>query len=163
MPDPPSKTPRPREVPREVPRRWRTLGSGLRNRAGLSGAAGLLRRPGRLVPTVLGSLVAFAVAGTAVQGLSELRETRQRQRGLTAEVETLRAETDGLEATITRLREDPEALRLHAKSTLDLVEPGEAVVLLRFPERFGPRRELPPPAPPVPPHRSSSGPPTGQR
>ena len=143
MPDPLSKTP-PSQTPprREVRRRWRALG-GLRRRAGLPGAAELVRRPGRLVRTVLGSLVAFAVAGTAVQGLAELRETRQRQRGLTAAVETLRAETDDLEATIAQLREDPEALRLHAKSTLDLVEPGEAVVLLRFPERFGPRRDEP--------------------
>ena len=159
MPDSPSKPPR----RPEADRRRRTPGSGPRPRPGLSGAAELMRRPGRLVPTILGSLVAFAVAGTAVQGLSELRETRQRQRELTAAVETLRAETDGLEATIARLREDPEALRLHAKSTLDLVEPGEAVVLLRFPERFGPPRELPPPAPPVPPHRPSTGPPAGQR
>lgn len=159
MPDSPSPTP-PRP---EVHRRWRAFGDGLRRGAGFTGAAELVRRPGRLVRTALGSLVAFAVAGTAVQGLSELRETRQRQRGLTAEVETLRAETDDLEATIARLREDPEALRLHAKSTLDLVEPGEAVVLLRFPERFGPRREEPPPEPSVLPDQSPTRPPAGRR
>ena len=139
MPDTPSPTPR----PSRFGHRLRALRDSLRRRAGSPGAAALMRRPGRLVPPVLGSLVAVAVAGTAMQGLGELRETRQRQRELTAEVETLRAGNAGLEETIARLREDPEALRLHAKSTLDLVEPGEAVVLLRFPERFGPVRAEP--------------------
>lgn len=113
-------------------------------------AARLLERPARLVPTALGLLIAFAVAGTAIQGLAELAETRREGRELGARIETLRAEAAGLRDTIERLENDPEALRLHAKAALDLVDPGETVVLLQFPESVGPpkpRQILPPYAP----------------
>ncbi len=85
-------------------------------------------------------LTGAAAAFTGSQGLAALNEQRSQQETLRAEVERLEQEAADFRDEIALLRRDPAALELLAKTRHQLVEPGEMVVLLRFPERYGPER-----------------------
>lgn len=117
---------------------------------GAGWARRLAERPGRAAPLLLVLLTGTAAGVSGLQGLEMWNEQRGRREALRAEVQRLEKEAAGLLQEIARLRSDPQALPLFAKTHHQLVEPGEVVALLRFPERYGPPR-------PALPERSAPG------
>lgn len=107
---------------------------------GAASVRAVAERPGRAAPPVAALLLVIGAAATGLQGLELLGEQRERQSALRGEVERLEREAAGLRARIASLETDPAALTLFAKTHHELVEPGEILVMLRFPERTGPKR-----------------------
>ena len=140
----PSPSPRRRELRRSL----RILQTAVL-RAGAAGIRAVAERPGRAAAPVLALLTVIAAAVTGSRGLGMLNEQRQQSVALREEVGRLEREAAGLRGAIASIREDPAAIELLAKTHHQLVEPGETVVLLRFPERTGPARPDSPSVRPV--------------
>ncbi len=132
---------------RRLRREWRIARSAL-VRVGAAGVRTVAERPGRAAPPVAALLLVIGAAATGLQGLELLGEQRERQAVLRGEIERLEREAADLRARIAELETDPAALKLFAKTHHDLAEPGEVLVMLRFPERTGPPRPAREPAPP---------------
>lgn len=130
---------------RELRRHFRILRTRI-SRAGAAWIRAAAERPGRAAPPVLALLTVTAAAVTGLRGLDLLNEQRQQRAALQKEVGRLQREAADLQSAIASIRNDPAALELFARTHHQLVEPGEVVVLLRFPERSGPARPAPPSA-----------------
>lgn len=98
----------------------------------------LAKRPGRLLSLVVVLLAGLVAAASGIRGFRALRQQEDRRDVLAGEVAQLETEAAALREAITRFRNDPAALDLFARTRHQLVEPGEVVVLLRFPEAVGP-------------------------
>jgi cell division protein FtsB len=81
-------------------------------------------------------------------GLLKVRKQRIQLAAMQADVEKLYAENHRLEEEVVALKTDPEAVEKIARETLNLVKPGEVVLLL--PEGWQARVKPPETAVPAP-------------
>ena len=109
-------------------------------RRGADWARALVERPDRTAPVIVALLIGVSAAAVGVSGLESLREQDRLRAALAAEVVRLEEEATGLRNSIGSMKDDPAAFELHAKTYHQLVESGEVVVLLRFPEPSDPAR-----------------------
>jgi cell division protein FtsB len=104
-------------------------------------------RPASYVAISLGfSLLVFGFFLLSPSGLLKVRKQRIQLAAMQADVEKLYAENRRLEEEVVALKTDPKAVEKIARETLNLVKPGEVVLLL--PEGWQAR--VKPPAPPTP-------------
>ena len=102
-------------------------------------------RPASYVAISLGfSILVFAFFLLSPSGLLKVRKQRIQLAAMQAEVEKLYAENLRLEEEVVALKTDPKAVEKIARETLNLVKPGEVVLLL--PDGWQAR--VKPPAPP---------------
>lgn len=98
------------------------------------------------VVSLLLSALFFAIFLVSDRGLLQLRNQRRQILKTREEVAQLEADTRRLEAEVAALRTDPRALEKIAREELNLVKPGEVVILL--PDGW--ERHVKPPAAPTP-------------
>ncbi len=103
----------------------------------------LAERPGGALTVVAFLLAGVVAVATGIRGFRGLAEAESLRQTLTEDVRILEAQSSELEDAIGTFRADSAALELRARIHHDLVEPGETVVLLRFPEPVGPPRREP--------------------
>jgi cell division protein FtsB len=92
------------------------------------------------------SLFVFGLFLLSPSGLLKVRKQRIQLAAMQADVEKLYAENRRLEEEVVALKTDPKAVEKIARETLNLVKPGEVVLLL--PEGWQAR--VRPPAEPAP-------------
>jgi cell division protein FtsB len=92
------------------------------------------------------SILVFGFFLLSPSGLLRVRKQRIQLAAMQADVEKLYAENHRLEEEVVALKTDPKAVEKIARETLNLVRPGEVVVLL--PDGWQAR--VKPPAPPTP-------------
>jgi cell division protein FtsB len=102
-----------------------------------------------LVSLLFSGLV-FGFFLVSEKGLLQVRRQRQQLVRIQAEVAALDAENRKLEAEVAALKTDPRAAEKVAREKLNLVRPGEIVVMLPA----GWKTRVKPPAPETPPVRS---------
>lgn len=142
----------PRDGRREVPRPLPELMPD--TPAPASGARPDARhvRPASYVAISLGfSLLVFGFFLLSPSGLLKVRKQRIQLAAMQADVEKLYAENLRLEEEVVALKTDPKAVEKIARETLNLVKPGEVVLLL--PEGWQARVK-----PPVAPEGPASAP-----
>lgn len=76
------------------------------------------------------SLLVFGLFLLSPSGLLKVRKQRIQLAAMQADVEKLYAENRRLEEEVVALRTDPKAVEKIARETLNLVKPGEVVLLL---------------------------------
>ena len=76
------------------------------------------------------AVIALAILGFGGQSLGRLWNMKREVDGLEREIAALRAETDRVSASVTRLRSDPDAIEQIAREELGLIKPGERVLKL---------------------------------
>lgn len=76
------------------------------------------------------AVIALAILGFGGQSLGRLWNMKREVDGLEREIAVLRAETDRVSASVTRLRSDPDAIEQIAREELGLIKPGERVLKL---------------------------------
>lgn len=96
--------------------------------------------------SLLLSALFFGIFLVSDRGLLQLRKQRLQIAKAREEVAQLEAGNKRLEAEVAALKNDPRALEKIAREELNLVRPGEVVLLL--PDGW--ERRVKPPAPPVP-------------
>jgi cell division protein FtsB len=98
--------------------------------------------------SLLFSVLVFGFFLVSGRGLLQVRRQRMRLADMQAEVARLDAENRRLEEEVTALQNDPEAVEKIARETLNLVKPGEVVLIL--PEGWEARVKPPESAAPAP-------------
>ena len=76
------------------------------------------------------AIIALAILGFGGQSLGRLWNMKREVDGLEREIAALRAETDRVSASVTRLRSDPESIEQIAREELGLIKPGERILKL---------------------------------
>ena len=76
------------------------------------------------------AVIALAILGFGGQSLGRLWNMKREVDGLEREIAALRAETDRVSASVTRLRSDPDSIEQIAREELGLIKPGERVLKL---------------------------------
>ncbi len=76
------------------------------------------------------ALSALAILAFGGQSLTRVWQMKREVDGLEREIARLRAETIELEASVDRLRSDPDSIEKVAREALGLVKPGERVLKL---------------------------------
>jgi cell division protein FtsB len=76
------------------------------------------------------ALSALAILAFGGQSLTRVWQMKREVEGLEREIARLRTETTELEATVDRLRSDPDSIEKVAREALGLVKPGERVLKL---------------------------------
>ena len=76
------------------------------------------------------AIIALAILGFGGQSLGRLWNMKREVDGLEREIAALRAETDRVSASVTRLRSDPDSIEQIAREELGLIKPGERVLKL---------------------------------
>lgn len=76
------------------------------------------------------AVIALAILGFGGQSLGRLWNMKRDVDGLEREIAALRAETDRVSASVTRLRSDPDSIEQIAREELGLIKPGERVLKL---------------------------------
>jgi cell division protein FtsB len=106
-------------------------------------------RPASFVAvSLLFSVLVFGFFFVSERGLLQVRRQRLRLTDMQAEVAKLDAENRRLEEEVAALKNDPEAVERIARETLNLVKPGEVVLIL--PEGWEARVKPPESAAPAP-------------
>jgi cell division protein FtsB len=98
--------------------------------------------------SLLFSALVFGFFLVSERGLLQVRRQRQELAIMQAEVAELDADNRKLEAEVAALKNDPEAVEKIARETLNLVKPGEIVLIL--PEGWQARVRPPESAAPAP-------------
>ena len=99
-----------------------------------------------VVVSALLSALVFGIFLVSDRGLLQVRRQRVQLAKAREEVEQLEADTKRLAAEVAALKSDPNALEKVAREELNLVKPGEIVVVL--PDGW--EKRVRPPAPPAP-------------
>ncbi|MFI5121037.1 MAG: septum formation initiator family protein [Thermoanaerobaculia bacterium] len=136
---PPSRRPEPRPLPELAPE----------TPAPASGArpdAPHVRPASYVAVSLLFSALVFGFFLVNEHGLLQVRRQRLTLAKMQAEVTKLDEDNRKLEAEVAALKSDPKAVEKTARETLNLVKPGEVVLLL--PDGWQAR--VKPPAPPAP-------------
>jgi cell division protein FtsB len=76
------------------------------------------------------AIIALGILGFGGQSLGRLWNMKREVDVLEREIAVLRAETDRVSASVTRLRTDPESIEQIAREELGLIKPGERVLKL---------------------------------
>ena len=76
------------------------------------------------------AIIALAILGFGGQSLGRLWNMKREVDVLERDIAVLRAETDRVNASVTRLRTDPESIEQIAREELGLIKPGERVLKL---------------------------------
>ena len=76
------------------------------------------------------AIIALAILGFGGQSLGRLWNMKREVDGLEREIAALRAETDRVSASVTRLRSDPDSIEQIAREELGLIRPGERILKL---------------------------------
>ena len=76
------------------------------------------------------AVIALTILGFGGQSLGRLWNMKREVDGLEREIAALRAETDRVSASVTRLRSDPDSIEQIAREELGLIKPGERVLKL---------------------------------
>ena len=76
------------------------------------------------------AVAAFAIMAYGAQSLTRVLHIRHEVESLEREIVGLRAETSELQATVARLRSDPDAIEKLARELLGFVKPGDRVLKL---------------------------------
>jgi cell division protein FtsB len=97
--------------------------------------------------SILFSALVFGFFLVNEHGLLQVRRQRQRLANMLAEVAQLDEDNRKLDAEVAALKSDPKAVEKTARETLNLVKPGEVVLIL--PEGWQAR--VRPPQTPAPP------------
>lgn len=108
---------------------------------------GHVRPASYLLMSLLFSFLVFAFFLVSEKGFLQVRRQRQQLSRIQAEVAALDAENRKLEAAVAALKSDPKAAEKIAREKLNLVRPGEIVVLL--PEGWQSRVQPAPEPPPA--------------
>ena len=103
----------------------------------------LAAKPGGALTVVAFLLAGVVAVATGIRGFRGLARAEALREALTEDVRLLQAQSSELQNAIGTFRADSAALELRARTHHGLVEPGETVVLLRFPEPVGPPRGQP--------------------
>ena len=101
-----------------------------------------------LVVSILFSALVFGFFLVNEHGLLQVRRQRLQLANMQAEVAKLDEDNRKLEAEVAALKSDPKAVEKTAREMLNLVKPGEVVLIL--PEGWQARVKPPEPAPPAP-------------
>lgn len=142
----------PREGRREVPRPLPELMPDTPAPASGARPDGRQVRPASYVAiSLVFSLLVFGFFLLSPSGLLKVRKQRIQLAAMQADVEKLYAENLRLEEEVVALKTDPKAVEKIARETLNLVKPGEVVLLL--PEGWQARVK-----PPVAPEGPASAP-----
>ena len=76
------------------------------------------------------AIIALGILGFGGQSLGRLWNMKREVDGLEREIAALRAETDRVSASVTRLRSDPDSIEQIAREELGLIRPGERILKL---------------------------------
>ena len=76
------------------------------------------------------AVAALAIMAYGAQSLTRVLQIRHEVESLEREIVGLRAETAELQATVTHLRSDPDAIEKLARELLGFVKPGDRVLKL---------------------------------
>ena len=84
----------------------------------------------RTAGTAALAVVALCIMAYGAQSLTRVLQIRHEVEDLERQIVALRAETAELQATVTQLRSDPDAIEKLARELLGFVKPGDRVLKL---------------------------------